>query len=87
MNADTNQASFQRYKETEALAFRIAEELRAQNPKLVDIEISLIAAIFAAHRKQGTPPEQVAAIIKGHADMLIPFFSPPPENPEAPGRG
>tara|TARA_R100000027_G_scaffold34143_1_gene24976 strand:- start:14534 stop:14779 length:246 start_codon:yes stop_codon:yes gene_type:complete len=75
--AETPQeAAFEQYKEIEKHALWVASELLERSPKLVDLEVSLIAAIFVAHRKRdpNMPPEQVAKIIQGHAEQLIPFF-------------
>jgi len=70
------EAAFEQYKETERRALQISNDLLQKSSKLVDIEVSLIAAIFEAHRSRNpdTPPEQVAQIIQGHAQQLVPYF-------------
>lgn len=76
--AETPQeVAFEKYKEIEKHAMRISAELLERSPKLVDVEVALIAAIFVAHKQRNPnmPADQVAKIIQGHARQLIPFFS------------
>lgn len=76
MAATPNEEAFEQYKKVEKEALRMASELMEQSAKVVDIEVAMIAAIFLVHRKRSPnlPPEQVARIIQGHAEQLIPFF-------------
>ncbi|MGE9290104.1 MAG: hypothetical protein ACQKBT_03885 [Puniceicoccales bacterium] len=71
------EAAFEQYKEIERYALKISSELLEKSAKLVDVEVALIAAIFVAHRQRdkNMPAEQIARIIQGHAQQLIPFFS------------
>jgi len=70
------EVAFRKYKEVEGDALRISSELQQKSAKLVDVELALLAAIFVAHRERdpNMPPEQVAQIIQGHVQQLIPFF-------------
>jgi len=71
------EVAFGQYKDIEKHAMRISAELLQHSPKLVDVEVALIAAIFVAHKQRNPnmPADQVARIIQGHAQELISFFN------------
>lgn len=80
MADNPQEAAFEQYKEVEKEAFAIADQLLAKSAKLVDLEVALVAAVFTAHRVRNPemPAAQIASIIQGHAEQLVPFFSQPP---------
>jgi hypothetical protein len=65
--------AFNKYKETEKLALKIAGDLQASGAKTADIEIALITAIFVMHKGK-LLPHRIANIIKSHTDTLVSYF-------------
>ncbi|MGJ3241775.1 MAG: hypothetical protein ACFE0O_02290 [Opitutales bacterium] len=86
MADNPQEAAFEQYKEVEKEAFTIADQLLAKSARLVDLEVALVAAIFTAHRVRNPemPAGQIASIIQGHAEQLVPFFSQSPAGETSP---
>lgn len=66
--------NFEDYKKAEKKALEILAAMKSVSPRKVDIELALLVAVFELH-KGSTPAETVAAIIHGHMQQLVPFYS------------
>lgn len=74
--ATPQEENFNDYKKAEAKALEILAQMRGTSAKKVDIELSLLVAIFELH-KNDLPPETISNIIKGHLNTLEPFYAKP----------
>lgn len=83
MAAATDQ-NFQDYKRAEAKALEIMRAMKATSPRTVDIELSLLVAIFELH-KATLPGPTIAKIVQGHLDVLSAHYAKPA--PPAPPAG
>lgn len=73
--ATPQEENFNDYKRAEKRALEILTEMKATTPKKVDIELALLVAIFELH-KGSLPAGHIAAIIQGHLQPLVAFYSP-----------
>ncbi|MCH6258560.1 hypothetical protein MLD52_18515 [Puniceicoccaceae bacterium K14] len=74
MAQQPTQENYDDYKRAEKKALEILKEMKATSPKAVDIELSLLVAIFELH-KTSTAPAQISKIIQGHLQTLVPYYS------------
>ena len=65
--------NFEDYKKAEKRALEILEEMKKVSPRKVDIELSLLTAVFELHRGL-LPPATVGRIVQGHLNTLVPFY-------------
>tara|TARA_B110000037_G_C17065644_1_gene483686 strand:+ start:1249 stop:1491 length:243 start_codon:yes stop_codon:yes gene_type:complete len=72
--ATPSEQNFNDYKNAERKALEILAEMRSVSPKKVDIELSLLVAIFELHKGE-LPPENIAKIVQGHLNTLVPFYN------------
>lgn len=76
--ATPSEKNFQDYKKAEKKAMEVLAEMKAVSPKKNDIELSLLVAIFELHKRE-LPAANIAKIIQGHLNELVPFYSRGPE--------
>lgn len=84
--ASPSDQNFRDYKAAEAKALELLAAMKAVTPKKVDIELALLVALFELH-KTSLPAPAISKIIKGHLDVLEPFYQQkptPPPTPSAP---
>jgi hypothetical protein len=72
--ANPTEQNFHDYKRAERKALEVLSAMQAVTPKKVDIELSLLVAIFELH-KGSLPPETIASVIQGHLKQLIPHYA------------
>lgn len=72
--ATPNEENFKYYKKAESKALEILAEMKATTPKKMDIELSLLVAIFELHRGE-LPAEAISKIIHGHLETVEPFYA------------
>ncbi len=81
MNPAAAEQQFTDYKKAEKKALEILREMKAVSPKKVDIELALLVAIFELHK--GTLPSgTISAIIQGHIETLLPYYSGVAQKPD-----
>jgi response regulator RpfG family c-di-GMP phosphodiesterase len=68
--------NFEDYKRAEKKALELLAQMKTITPKVADIEVALLVAIFELH-KGVIPAQNVAAIIQGHVKSLLPFYEIP----------
>ena len=71
--------NFKYYKKAEAKALAILAEMQATTPKKMDIELSLLVAIFELH-KDSMPAEAIGKIIEGHLGQVVPYYASLPKD-------
>ncbi|MEM1221900.1 MAG: hypothetical protein AAGH40_03995 [Verrucomicrobiota bacterium] len=73
--------NFKYYKKAESKALAIMTEMKATTPRKMDIELSLLVAIFELHKGE-LPAEAIGKIIAGHLEQVIPYYAslPPQES-------
>lgn len=69
-----HEENFQAYKKAEQQALQIVADMKSKNARPNDIELALLVSIFVLHKGK-LPAAQVASIIQGHINELLPFFS------------
>lgn len=69
----SNNETFEKYKAAEKDALRISQEMLAAGHRIEDVEISLLTAIFEAHRGK-TLPHTVAKIINNHVSNIGGYY-------------
>ena len=69
-----NEENFNDYKKAEKRALQILAEMKAATPRKVDIELALLVAIFELH-KGAVPPDTIAAIVQGHLNTLVTYYT------------
>jgi hypothetical protein len=74
--SDTSDPAFQAYKRAETKALEILTAMKGVTPKKVDIELALLVALFELH-KGSLPAANVAKIIQGHLEVLVPHYTRP----------
>lgn len=72
--ATPNEENFKYYKKAETKALEILAEMKATTPKKMDIELSLLVAIFELHKGE-LPAEAISKIIHGHLETVEPFYA------------
>jgi len=72
--ATPNEENFKYYKKAESKALEILAEMKATTPKKMDIELSLLVAIFELHKGE-LPAESISKIIHGHLETVEPFYA------------
>jgi len=72
--ATPNEENFKYYKKAESKALEILAEMKATTPKKMDIELSLLVAIFELHKGE-LPAEAISKIIHGHLETVEPFYA------------
>lgn len=74
--------NFADYKNAEAQALQILEQMRAVSPKKVDIELALLTAVFELH-KGVLPPQTIGKIVQTHLETLVPFYEQSLQQPDS----
>ncbi len=65
--------NFEAYKKAETKALEIVAAMKSVSPRVVDVELALLVAVFELHK--GTlPPQTTAKIIQGHLQTLVPHY-------------
>lgn len=77
--ATPSEKNFEDYKRAEAKALQILAEMKAVAAKKTDIELALLVALFELHKSE-LAPGQIAKIVQGHLNELIPFYSRGPDS-------
>ncbi|HAV13968.1 MAG TPA: hypothetical protein DCX06_10845 [Opitutae bacterium] len=72
--ATPTEENFKYYKKAETKALEILAEMKATTPKKMDIELSLLVAIFELHKGE-LPAEAIAKIVQGHLETLEPYYA------------
>jgi hypothetical protein len=72
--ATPTEENFKDYKNAEKKALEIVTAMKTASAKKNDIEVALLVAIFELHK--GTlPPDTIGAIVQGHLEQIIPFYT------------
>ena len=61
------------YKKAETKALEILAQMKATTPKKMDIELSLLVAIFELHKGE-LPAEAISKIVQGHLETVEPYY-------------
>lgn len=69
-----NEENFKYYKKAETKALEILAEMKATTPKKMDIELSLLVAIFELHKGK-LPAEAISKIVQGHLETVEPYYA------------
>jgi hypothetical protein len=69
--------NFKYYKKAENKALEILAEMKATTPKKMDIELSLLVAIFELHKGE-LPAEAIGKIVEGHLEQVVPYYASQP---------
>ncbi|MDQ8195825.1 hypothetical protein QEH59_15435 [Coraliomargarita sp. SDUM461004] len=69
-----NEENFKYYKKAETKALEILAEMKATTPKKMDIELSLLVAIFELHKGE-MPAEAISKIVQGHLETVEPYYA------------
>lgn len=72
--ATPTEENFKYYKKAETKALDIVAEMKATTPKKMDIELSLLVAIFELHKDE-LPAQAIGKIIEGHMEQIIPYYA------------
>lgn len=74
-----SEENFKYYKKAESKALEIVAEMKATTPKKMDIELSLLVAIFELHKGE-LPAESIGKIIEGHLEQVVPYYASIPKD-------
>ena len=66
--------NFKYYKKAETKALEILAEMKATTPKKMDIELSLLVAIFELHKGE-LPAAAISKIVHGHLETVEPYYA------------
>lgn len=76
--ATPSEKNFEDYKRAEQKALELLTEMKGVSAKKNDIELALLVAIFELHKRE-LAPGNIAKIVQGHLNELVPFYSRGPE--------
>ncbi len=70
---NSQEEAFKKYKKAETKALEILNSMKATGAGSVDIELSLLVAIYELH-KEKLPAGTISNIVKGHLNTLEPYY-------------